>query len=518
MDKRKSMNRNVEIVMKSKILAMCKSFLWCFIILLFPIISGVLAVILSLDTVETLFLQGTFMLISLIPPTVFVMCGKWRWNDIGFSQFDFGSFKKRLFFIPVLLIFIPVAMKGIHIKSAGYVLGSLFLYLFVGISEEVYFRGIIPQFLKKEFSIKGTVLLSTFIFGIGHIATAFTGSNVFEIALTVLNAFIFGWLAIEMTILSNNIIPAILLHFFFDFETKIVVMNGRELMIAESIRGVLMFMMAIWLANALKIGEDKNETGKKSEKNIVIHILEYLLLAFGIPLLCVLLCRINENQVINFILYGIEGASPAIAVIIVVLAHDRKIGLKKYMYDKYISNLNLKKCILGFSVPFFLLTCAKIVAVIWGDVYIFPSPITIRKMVIILWALVAEELGWRGYLQEKLEKIFPDKYIALITGIIWALWHYHFILSGSMDVPVVAFALGCVFESYGYFTITKLAKNNIVPASIWHFTGNMMFNLYRFDPQWHNGNHTFYWIATIFYAINILLFVMHEKKEFNEDK
>ena len=145
------------------------------------------------------------------------------------------------------------------------------------------------------------------------------------------------------------------------------------------------------------------------------------------------------------------------------------------------------------------------------DIYVYPALLSTRKIVIILWALVAEELGWRGYLQDRLEEILPHKYIPLFTGVIWALWHYHFLLSGSMDVPIVAFLLGCVFESYGYFTITKLSKNNIVPASIWHFTGNMMFNLYRFDPQWHNGNQLYYWIATLFYAANILLFILYEK-------
>ena len=188
------------------------------------------------------------MLIALIPPTMLVLSGKWHWREIGFAQFDFVGFKGVLYYIPLLLIFVPVAIKGFYIKSTGYVLGSLFLYLFVGISKEVYFRGIIPKFLKKEFSNKGIILISTFIFGIGHIATAFTGGSAFEIALTVFNAFIFGWLAIEITIISSNIIPAILVHFFFDFETKIVVMNGRELLIAECFRGILMVIIASWFA------------------------------------------------------------------------------------------------------------------------------------------------------------------------------------------------------------------------------------------------------------------------------
>lgn len=90
--------------------------------------------------------------------------------------------------------------------------------------------------------------MSSVIFAIGHIAAALAGSTAFEVALTVLNAFIFGWLAIEMTILSSSIIPAILVHFFFDFETKITVMNGSELLTAEIVRGILMFILAGWLA------------------------------------------------------------------------------------------------------------------------------------------------------------------------------------------------------------------------------------------------------------------------------
>lgn len=51
----------------------------------------------------------------------------------------------------------------------------------------------------------------------------------------------------EITILSSNIIPAILLHFLFDFETKIVVMNGKELLIAEIVRGTFVLIIACWL-------------------------------------------------------------------------------------------------------------------------------------------------------------------------------------------------------------------------------------------------------------------------------
>lgn len=140
--------------MKNKILVVCKSLLWCLVILLFPIISGTLSVILSLDIVSSLFLQGIFMVMSLRPPAILVLCGKWHWREIGFARFNLRNCKRVFYFIPLLVIFIPVAVKGFYIISIDYVLGSLFLYLFVGIAEEVYFRGIIPRYIKKNFQLE----------------------------------------------------------------------------------------------------------------------------------------------------------------------------------------------------------------------------------------------------------------------------------------------------------------------------------------------------------------------------
>lgn len=245
--------------MKGREAAVGKSLLWCFTMLLFPVVSGTLSAVLSLDAIETLFLQGLFMLIAMIPPIAFVLRGTWRWRDIGFARFDAERCKKVLYFFPLLVIYVPAAVKGFTVKSPGYVLGNLFLYLSVGISEEIYFRGIVPSYLKKEFTAREVVLLSTLVFGIGHIAAALSGMDPFEIVLTVLNALIFGWLAMEMTMISSNIIPAILVHFLFDFETKVAAMGGRELLAAEGLRGSLMLILAVWLA-VFTHGQRKRES------------------------------------------------------------------------------------------------------------------------------------------------------------------------------------------------------------------------------------------------------------------
>lgn len=243
-------------MIQGKITALCKSLLWGICVLLFPILSGTLAAVFALGVLETLVLQGMFMLLSLVIPLCFIWAKRWSRSEIGFDKIDAAGCKRALYFLPLLTIFIPAAVRGFQIQSVALCLGNLFLYLMVGISEEVYFRGIIPRYLSKAFSPGRMILISTLIFGIGHVASAFTASTGLEVGLSVLNAVIFGWLAIEMAVLANNIIPGILLHFLFDFETKIVVLQGNELLIAECARGAVMAACAVWLAVAIR----KNRT------------------------------------------------------------------------------------------------------------------------------------------------------------------------------------------------------------------------------------------------------------------
>lgn len=240
---------------KEKLSALRKALFWCVCMLMFPILSGVLSALFSLGTIETLFLQGIFMLCSLFIPLSFVLAKRWSWDQIGCASMDIHGCRRMLYFFPMLAILAPAAAKGFHVKSAAYLLGTLFLYLTVGVAEEVYFRGIIPQYLNKTFSRRSAILLSALIFGTGHIASAFTASNGLEIFLTVLNAFIFGWLTMEMAVICKNIAPGIVLHVLFDFETKVVVMQGTELLLAEGIRGVIMVIEAVWLAVVLEKSE-----------------------------------------------------------------------------------------------------------------------------------------------------------------------------------------------------------------------------------------------------------------------
>lgn len=62
-----------------------------------------------------------------------------------------------------------------------------------------------------------------------------------------LNAFVFEWLSIEIALLSGNILIPIIIHFLFDFETKIIVMDEATLEITKGLRGALILILAFIL-------------------------------------------------------------------------------------------------------------------------------------------------------------------------------------------------------------------------------------------------------------------------------
>lgn len=236
----------------SKTITILKAVAWGILALLFPVASGVLVTVLKLGAVSSLCTQAACIALSLVIPALLVMRGKMRWRDIGIANFNAAGCKRSLYFLPLLLMFIPAAVCGFTIKSIPYLLGNLALYAFVGLSEEVFFRGVIPGALGKAFKPPFVMLLSTVIFSVGHAAGALGGRDGLDIALTVFNALIFGLLAMEITLLSGNICIACIVHFLFDFETKIAAMNSASLLLAECARGAVMTLLVVWLAFVLK--------------------------------------------------------------------------------------------------------------------------------------------------------------------------------------------------------------------------------------------------------------------------
>lgn len=93
----------------------------------------------------------------------------------------------------------------------------LFLFtFFVGVAEEVFFRGIIFNILRK-YSIKKAALISAVIFGVFHLANLLGGQNTLYTLTQICYAFLFGLACSLIYYFTNSLVPIILWHFIHDF-------------------------------------------------------------------------------------------------------------------------------------------------------------------------------------------------------------------------------------------------------------------------------------------------------------
>jgi membrane protease YdiL (CAAX protease family) len=193
------------------------------------------------------------MLLSIIIPVIYVCKKKVYAEEIGLRKAEPVSIRKTLFFIPLLLSELPLIMAGVDFKSFTYASVLTFFTLMVGISEELYFRGIILKLLQDNFSVKQTVVISALVFGIGHSASILAGESIVQVLLQIINAIVFGILAAEIVILTKSLFPAIIWHFLFNFVNYISIANSTSEYIAIGLQETIMIIYALYLWNIVSL-------------------------------------------------------------------------------------------------------------------------------------------------------------------------------------------------------------------------------------------------------------------------
>jgi hypothetical protein len=122
-----------------------------------------------------------------------------------------------------------------------------FFAIAIGLSEELYFRGIILSKLRTCFTIKQTVILSSVFFAAVHASQAFSGAGILMVALTMINALLFGIIASEIVMLTKSIVPVIIWHTSYDFINWIALAQGTIEIVLIVIQSVIMITYAIHL-------------------------------------------------------------------------------------------------------------------------------------------------------------------------------------------------------------------------------------------------------------------------------
>lgn len=230
----------------TKLRAVLSALILSILLIIFPVVSGVVVVINGIDTLRGYWIQGVFMLLSLAVPVIFMWITKIKPVQIGFNRMEKGSTKTVLYFAPVIAAKIGFLFCEINYDIRT-VMALAFFTIAIGVSEELYFRGIILGKLKTCFTIKQTVILSSVFFAVVHASQAFSGAGIITVALTIMNALIFGIVASEIVMLTKSIVPVIIWHTLYDFINWITLVEETTEITLIIIQSVIIVIYAYYM-------------------------------------------------------------------------------------------------------------------------------------------------------------------------------------------------------------------------------------------------------------------------------
>lgn len=231
---------------KTKLKAVLSSLIFSIVLMTFPVVSGIIVVINGIDTLQSYCIQGVFMMLSIAVPVISMWITKIKLVEIGFTRMEKGSIKTVLYFVPVIVAKLGFLFYGIN-PDIRTIMALAFFTIVIGLSEELYFRGIILRKLMDCFTVKQTVFLSSVLFAVVHISQAFSGAGINMVSLIIINALIFGIVASEIVILTNSIVPVIIWHTLYNFINWIALVNETTEVILIIIQSIIMIIYAYYL-------------------------------------------------------------------------------------------------------------------------------------------------------------------------------------------------------------------------------------------------------------------------------
>ena len=123
---------------------------------------------------------------------------------------------------------------------------------------------------------------------------------------------------------------------------------------------------------------------------------------------------------------------------------------------------------------------------------------------------LGEEIGWRGFLLPELVKIMPFRPAAIVSGLIWAVWHFPLILFGGyhghteMIYSLACFTLVIIAISFPLSWL-RLKSGDVWTCTAFHASHNL-FILKLFNPLTVDAGHT-KWLVSEFGIMTVAITV-----------
>jgi uncharacterized protein len=239
-------------------------------------------------------------------------------------------------------------------------------------------------------------------------------------------------------------------------------------------------------------------------KNHILKSIFFFLAAFSISgLLFAIQEKLRVPGEAQLPMYG-----PALSALVFLRTEKQSIG--DFLLRSFTFRINVP-ILLGLLIPIVLMGCISyFLQAFWGMSNVNEFNITtILFIVSMFFAVIGEELGWRGYLLPKLQEKYTPSVSSFIVGVIWIVWHIptkimplHLFISWAGLIMALCFLITFVYNK---------AKPSVWPAILLHFISNIMGYLFL----QHFLLDAFVTVLTsITFVISAILLVLFDWKAF----
>ena len=214
--------------------------------------------------------------------------------------------------------------------------------------------------------------------------------------------------------------------------------------------------------------------------------------------------NIEENEIINGLLLtmGVQ-LSPMFAFLVTKKKTKDNINFK-FKTDKWF--------ILSILMPILIFSITALILSFIGIKYQSTEYIGITLIIAILTIIigsVGEEIGWRGYLQNELNKEYSLFVSSAVTGLMWGAWHFFKIMNKGiisylLFIPTI-FLFGIIM---GY--IYNKSNKSLVNMIAFHSFVNLSTILMLFNRECN----AFYITLTIVNLIVIFVLWLNDREYF----
>lgn len=216
---------------------------------------------------------------------------------------------------------------------------------------------------------------------------------------------------------------------------------------------------------------------------------------------------------------------PAIAALIIkkiYYSKEKLLGLNRCPITYILIGLFAPVIYLGLSYGLYWIVNRDLIT---GEIYTNSYVMLFVLFISSIITATGEEIGWRGFLLPQMTKLWNVKTAVIVSGLIWAIWHFPLMVAGLYKPGTPLWYQLSVFTIEiiaitAIMAIVRLRSKSVWPAIILHASHNY-FDQVIFSPL-TTGEKSVYFVGetgfiTAIVLVLVALFVIWKNNHVNED-